>query len=77
MNPVPTAVELAARGREYAYATDWRKGDRKSDPPVPTRWHITPLGHELMGEVMRQNAEEQIALGSREWHRPEGRDLGT
>lgn len=70
---VPTVRELAAVGRDYAYATDWRKGERKNDPKIPTRWHVTVEGHAVMGEAMRANALEVIARGEGEWVRPPSR----
>lgn len=67
---VPTVAELAEMGKECAYATDWRKGKKKHDRPVPTRWHVTQKGHDLMGQALRARALEAIARGESEWVRP-------
>jgi len=67
---VPTVRELAEMGKEYAFPTDWAKGKAKREKPIPTRWHVTALGHALMGAAMRRNAEEAIARGEGDWVRP-------
>jgi len=55
--PVPTALDLVKMGPEYAVATGWTGGTKKT-PAKPTGIRILQKGHDLMGEVMRRNAEE-------------------
>ncbi len=62
--PVPTVPELAKMGAEFAEAIDWTK-DGKA-----TKWRVHPAGHRLMGEAMRQNAEEAVARGDGDWVQP-------
>lgn len=70
MKTVPTVAELAAMGRHLAYATNFVAGDRKGDPPKPTKWHITAEGHALLGAIMAENAAEAVAAGKGNWTRP-------
>jgi hypothetical protein len=77
MREVPTVAQLYAQGRHLAYPVAFRKADKKSDPPVPTKWAITPEGHKLLGDIMRENAEEALARGDGDWQQPPSRtDLG-
>lgn len=66
--PVPTAEALFNMGREYAEATAWVGGKKKSDPMRPTAFRITDKGHALLGEIMRRNAAAAIARGEGDWH---------
>jgi hypothetical protein len=64
MKHVPTVSELYALGRHLAYPASYTtKGE-------PSTWHITPDGHALLGEIMRENALEARAAGSADWVRP-------
>lgn len=65
MKHVPTVAELYGMGRHLAYPVEFRLGARKSDPPVPSVWHITDAGHALLGTVMRDNGMEARLLDER------------
>jgi hypothetical protein len=67
---VPSVAELAHISKDFAYPVSWVKGEKKNDPPRPTKWHITPLGHAYLGDVMRRNAELAIELGEGDWVQP-------
>lgn len=73
MKDVPTAKRLAEMGREYAIPTQWRKGRLKNDKPEPTAFLITAAGHKLLGDIMRENAQERLGAGEGVWFQPPSR----
>lgn len=69
MKRVPTVAELYAMGRHLAYPASYTaKGE-------PSTWHITPAGHAVMGDAMRENALEAIASGAADWVQPPSQPL--
>lgn len=58
---IPTAQGLVAMGRKYAQ-------------PTPKGIHITPEGHALIGQALRNLAKESIENGT--WHGTSGKHSG-
>lgn len=67
MHVIPTVPELVARG--LAHPTDWTAAG------VPTRYRITPEGHALLGQLMRENGQELRRAGVGDWVQPPSRAL--
>lgn len=59
---VPTVVELASMGEEYAVAVEWTNdGTEKSPRWRATKWRVLDAGHALMGAALRANGREARA----------------
>lgn len=75
MKSVPTCAELAKMGRHLCYEVSVTVGSGRKKR-TDRKWHITIEGHALLGEVMRENALENIADGVGNWVQPPSRKLG-
>lgn len=63
LETVPTVRELAELNEGYAVAIRWDKDGNA------TMWHLTVLGYDHLGAIMRRNAEKLIAAGEGTWPR--------
>jgi len=66
--PVPTAADLVAMGREYAIASGYTGRGTRKDPHKPTGIRILEKGHVLLGEIMRRNGQAAREAGVGDWY---------